>query len=49
MPDFLVRLIHVRIHELQLRVDAGDVGAHLLRARMDELRLLLTRFSALVD
>ncbi len=49
MTDHLVRLILARLHDLQARVDAGDVAAHLLRERMDELRQVLGRFSSLVD
>lgn len=49
MTQLFVRLILVRIRELQLRVDAGDVSAHLLRERIDELKGLLERFTALVD
>lgn len=49
MTDLLIRLILARIHDLQVRVDAGDVAAHLLRERIDELQQVLARFTALVD
>ena len=49
MTDLLLRLILARIEELQSRVDADDVAAHLLKERIDELNGLLSRFSALVD
>lgn len=42
-------LILTRLHELQQRVQAQDVAAHLLRERADELRQLLARLTALVD
>ncbi len=49
MNELWVRLILARLHDLQLRVDAGDVAAPLLRERIDELRQLLDRFTALAD
>ena len=49
MTDLFVRLILARIQELQSRVDADDVAAHLLKERIDELRGVLSRFAALVD
>jgi len=41
-----VRLILARILELQQQVDAGDVGAHLLRERIEELEAVLGRIQA---
>lgn len=49
MSELLARLILGRIHELQGRVDAGDVAAHLLRERLAELRDLLSRCETLPD
>lgn len=49
MTELFVRLILARIRDLQSRVDAGDVSAHLLKERIDELKGLLERFTALVD
>lgn len=49
MTELFVRLILGRIHELQARVDAGDVEAHLLKERIAELQGLLTRLTALVE
>ena len=49
MTELFVHLILGRIHELQSRVEAGDVGSHLLKERIDELRQLLSRLTALVD
>lgn len=49
MTELLVRLILGRIQELEMRVSAGDVSAHLLKERIAELQELLTRYTALVD
>ena len=49
MTDLLTRLILARVHTLQSRVDAGDVAAHLLKERIDELQGLLRQLSLAVD